>query len=92
MTYPFQFIEGFAIVSKPISPSIPGRVHFKGSWWKATCRGAMTLNPGDRVRVIGRDDITLIVEPETGFSPLDSPTTTFQVSSERVSPEDLRET
>jgi membrane-bound serine protease (ClpP class) len=45
-----------------VSPCRPlGRVRVHGELWAARCeQGA---DPGDRVRIVGRDSLTLIVEP-----------------------------
>ncbi|MEG4010013.1 NfeD family protein [Microcoleus sp. Pol11C1] len=51
-----------AIVDEEIRPNESGRVRFQNSWWPAKCDGEMTLEPGDVVRVVGIDNITLIVE------------------------------
>jgi membrane-bound serine protease (ClpP class) len=42
-------------------PGPQGSVRVHGEIWAA--RGARPLNPGDSVRVVGRDGLTLIVEP-----------------------------
>lgn len=48
-----------AVVSEPCRPV--GQVRLDGEIWEARCEaGAST---GDRVRIIGRDRLTLIVEP-----------------------------
>lgn len=52
-----------ATVVKTIEPFKPGRVRFQGSWWFARCDQNITLLPGKLVNVVGRDNITLIVEP-----------------------------
>lgn len=46
-----------------LAPNRKGRVHFRGSYWPAYCDREMVLNPGEVVRVVGIDGITLIVEP-----------------------------
>ncbi|MEG4503409.1 NfeD family protein [Microcoleus sp. F6_B4] len=50
-----------AIVDEQIRPNEPGRVRFENSWWPAKCDLDMTFQPGDVVRVVGIENITLIV-------------------------------
>ncbi|NEO85395.1 MAG: hypothetical protein F6J87_14270 [Spirulina sp. SIO3F2] len=41
-----------------------GQIRFQGGWWTAQCeRPNVVLEPGQFCRVIGRDRITLVVEP-----------------------------
>ena len=58
----FRYSEKEAIVDEEISPSCRGKVRFQGSFWKAKCQRSIRLFPGDRVQVIGREHITLIVD------------------------------
>ncbi len=58
-----QFVKKLAIVSSTIVPFQGGRVQFQGSWWPARCDQEITLLPGDVVQVIGRQNITLLVQP-----------------------------
>ncbi|MEG4021468.1 NfeD family protein [Microcoleus sp. B3-A4] len=51
-----------AIVDEEIRPNESGRVRFQNSWWPAKCDLDLTFEPGDVVRVVGIDNITLIVE------------------------------
>jgi membrane protein implicated in regulation of membrane protease activity len=52
-------IGALARVESPCRPE--GQVRIQGELWSARCeRGA---DPGDVVRVIGRDDLVLLVEP-----------------------------
>ncbi len=51
-----------AVVEEEIRPQHSGRVRFQSSWWPAKCDGQITLKPGEVVRVVGLDNITLIVE------------------------------
>lgn len=51
-----------AIVDEEIRPNQPGRVRFLNSWWPAKCDREMTFQPGEVVRVVGIENITLIVE------------------------------
>jgi membrane-bound serine protease (ClpP class) len=39
-----------------------GQVRVQGELWRAECPGG--AEPGDTVRVLGRDGLTLLVEPE----------------------------
>jgi membrane protein implicated in regulation of membrane protease activity len=48
-----------AVVTQPLKPL--GQVHLNGETWEA--RSTADANIGDEVRVIGRDKLTLIVEP-----------------------------
>jgi membrane-bound serine protease (ClpP class) len=48
-----------AVVSEPLRPL--GQVQLQGETWEA--RSTAGAGVGDRVRVIGRDKLTLIVEP-----------------------------
>lgn len=51
-----------AVVEEEIRPQESGRVRFQSSWWPAKCDREITLKPGEVVRVVGLDNITLIVE------------------------------
>jgi membrane protein implicated in regulation of membrane protease activity len=48
-----------ATVTEPCRPK--GQVRLNGEIWEARCDAG--ANPGDTVRVVGRDDLTLVVEP-----------------------------
>ncbi|MCT7963725.1 NfeD family protein [Laspinema sp. D1] len=52
-----------AIVDETIVPYFGGRVRFQNSWWPALCLHHITLGPGEVVSVVGRHNITLLVEP-----------------------------
>ncbi|MDX2231807.1 MAG: NfeD family protein [Leptolyngbyaceae cyanobacterium bins.349] len=54
---------GPAIVSETIRPQESGRIQFQGSWWSAWCEQDVVLTPGKVVQVIGRRNITLLVQP-----------------------------
>jgi membrane protein implicated in regulation of membrane protease activity len=47
-----------AVVNTPCRPR--GQVRLDGEIWEARCESG--ASPGDRVRVIGRDGLTLVVE------------------------------
>jgi membrane protein implicated in regulation of membrane protease activity len=58
-----QELNQEAIVMQVIRPGKQWRVHYSGSYWNARSLQATPLQPGDIVYVIGRQNITLIVEP-----------------------------
>ena len=55
--------EKIAVVEAAIYPYRKGRVFFQGSWWPAACEVNVALLPDVNVRVVGRSNITLLVEP-----------------------------
>lgn len=57
-----KHIDGVAWVDEVICPSSLGRVRFQGSWWPAQSEKNLTFVPGDKVRVVGRINITLLVD------------------------------
>lgn len=58
-----QFSKHEATVVKAIEPLKTGQIRFQGSWWSARCQQDITLQPGELVNVVGRQNITLLVEP-----------------------------
>lgn len=68
-----NYRHGRAIVESLILPGQNGRVWFKASWWPARCPLGISLSPGQVVRVVDIDHITLIVEPITEAVPESSP-------------------
>lgn len=58
-----QYLEDIAVVEKEIRPSYKGRVRYRGVSWLAQCEENIVFYPQDRVLVVGRYHITLIVEP-----------------------------
>jgi membrane protein implicated in regulation of membrane protease activity len=56
----------YGVVEKLITPTQSGRVRFQGSSWKARFYGqeCPTLVPGDAVKVVGLEGITLLVLPK----------------------------
>ncbi len=59
----FQYTDTKALVDKEITADQSGWVKYSGSWWRARCLAPITLVPGTAVRVTGRQDSTLMVEP-----------------------------
>lgn len=51
-----------AIVEEEIRPGESGRARFQSSWWPARSNQEITFRPGEAVRVVAIDNITLIVE------------------------------
>jgi membrane protein implicated in regulation of membrane protease activity len=58
-----HYVADLAIVSDDILPYQVGRVSFQSSWWPALCQQNIRILAGTTVRIIGRSNITLIVEP-----------------------------
>lgn len=56
-----KFIGETAIALDEISPEKEGFVMFHGEYWRA--RSKTTVNPGQKVKIIAREGLTLIVEP-----------------------------
>ena len=71
-------------VDQTISLTKPGRVKFQGSFWKAelTYSNCRSLKPGEAVKVLGRQGITLLVVPQEYELP----------ESDRVQPQNQRST
>jgi len=40
-------------------------VYFRAGWWLAKCDREIVFSPGEKVRVIGVEEITLLVQPLT---------------------------
>lgn len=55
--------SNITIVEQSIAHGDRGRVQYAGSWWFARCTQPITLTQGTMVRVIGLQNITLLVEP-----------------------------
>ncbi len=45
-----------------VSQGSPLEVEVFGSFWRARCASTLDLRPGDRVRVVERDGLTLVVD------------------------------
>ncbi|MBZ8179934.1 hypothetical protein G3T18_07465 [Oscillatoria salina IIICB1] len=55
--------QGKAVVEREIRPEQKGRVRFRGSWWPARCDEEIIICSGEIVEVVGRCNITLVVQP-----------------------------
>ena len=58
-----KYSDSIVVVEKAIVPSYRGRVRYQGVSWAAQCEKDITFLANDRVLVVGRKNITLIVEP-----------------------------
>jgi membrane protein implicated in regulation of membrane protease activity len=58
-----ETIVNEAVVEKAIQPGKPGRVKYQGVWWSARCLENVTLLPEQTVTVVGRMNLTLLVQP-----------------------------
>ena len=57
-----EFSGKDALATTSFGPNIKGKVEFKGTTWKAESKSE--INEGDRVIIIEKENITLIVEPK----------------------------
>lgn len=53
----------YGIVTIAIHPNRNGQIKFKGGWWSAKCGQSIVIDQGTLVTILGRDNITLVVEP-----------------------------
>ncbi|NEQ32408.1 MAG: hypothetical protein F6K04_15635 [Leptolyngbya sp. SIO4C5] len=60
--YPNQ--DRAAVIANEIRPGQIGRVKYQASWWKARCEQNIFLPSETAVRVVGRQGLTLLVEPD----------------------------
>jgi membrane protein implicated in regulation of membrane protease activity len=56
--------QGEGIVNTIVEQGKTWRIHFDATEWNAKSVYPAFLFPGDSVRVVGRQNITLLVEPE----------------------------
>jgi hypothetical protein len=68
----FQPTDQFAyqtqgILDRPITSETPGRVYFEATYWRARLLQPThtTLQPGDTVEVLGRNGLTLLIQPKS---------------------------
>lgn len=52
-----------AIVDQILPQGNRLRVRYAGSWWFARCLRPASLTQGSQVRVVGRENLTLLIEP-----------------------------
>jgi membrane protein implicated in regulation of membrane protease activity len=58
-----SFVDFEAKVDKVVEPGRTWRVYHKGVYWPAYSYSGANFQPGDWVRVVGRDGINLVIEP-----------------------------
>lgn len=63
LTLPDSFPDPEAFVVEKIVPGRCGQISYGGSFWMARCTQPISLLPGTLVRVKGRNNLTLLVEP-----------------------------
>jgi inner membrane protein len=59
-----SLIGDLAIPQERMSPGVVGRVEVRGSTWSARNASNITLDPGQRARVVAVDQLMLAVVPE----------------------------
>jgi hypothetical protein len=59
----YPYLHKQAVVVETIAVGQLGRIYLANTWWKARCLQPIALAAGTPVRVTGRDQLTLIVEP-----------------------------
>ena len=57
-----SYLEGVGIADSKITSHKRGRIRLHGSWWFALSNSNITIRPGQKVRVTGRQNHTLMVE------------------------------
>lgn len=62
------YLHKQAVVVETIAVGRPGRIYLANTWWKARCLQPVALAVGTPVRVTGREQLTLLVEPLDGLS------------------------
>lgn len=60
-TKTFRDYEGK--IDKVVEPGRRWRVYHRGVYWTAYSYAGVDFRPGDRVRVVDRDGIVLVIEP-----------------------------
>jgi membrane protein implicated in regulation of membrane protease activity len=63
VSYQTQKITDQGEVIKVIHPNKEWRVRFQATDWTARSTSAIVLRPGDQVRVVGIENISLWIEP-----------------------------
>ena len=53
-------------VAEAIAPDSPGRIRYRGTTWQAACYGE-AMAAGSKARIVYRENLIWIVEPETGL-------------------------
>lgn len=65
---PIVPLGGIGKVKQAITSSKPGRIYYRATYWPARFSELyepQTIIPGEQVRVVGRQGLTLLVVPES---------------------------
>lgn len=63
-----QPFQGQGIVTRTIHTQFPGRLYFQATYWPARLANPVedvVLQPGQTVDVVGREGLTLLIQPES---------------------------
>jgi membrane protein implicated in regulation of membrane protease activity len=67
LNYFFPMLSSFdnekATVVDVLTEGLEWQIAFRGTYWIAHSSDFLSLQPGDFVRVVGREIITLLIEP-----------------------------
>ena len=56
-------VSAEAVIDRVVHPGKEWRVRYQASFWKARAAGPhLDLEPGDRVRVVGRQNLSLLIQ------------------------------
>ena len=75
---------GFGKVERVIAPNQPGRVFFEGTYWSARWHRPTEISIAEVeswVTVLGRQGLTLLVQPNASTIPMPSPSQASVVAS-----------
>ncbi|MEL7005342.1 MAG: NfeD family protein [Bacteroidota bacterium] len=59
----YSYLSGIGTAKTIITSSKRGRIRLFGSWWSAISVGNIIIQPDQKIRIIGREGMVLIVEP-----------------------------
>jgi membrane protein implicated in regulation of membrane protease activity len=59
----FNDVTGTGTIDKVVRQGYEWRVRFNGTYWTARSSHPVKLQPGDQVRIMGRQGTMLLIEP-----------------------------